>query len=420
MYGNLYNPKHKHSPWKSDDHKLKTAHPTKSKKVVQQNRITFKDVGVAEKLIDKTPQCPGYCDKTCLPPCPPNCCHNKVNETKSSQVTPTSKCLPSCSWFCSNSCPAHCCSKDKKPLVLEHNATEPVTAANRASGAPPQASPPKPPSACTASCPAYCYPHCLESCCLRGEMPSIKPAAAHDQAKQSYDNFFSKKPTSPSNQACPSICENSCAPSCPVRCCAGILSSLLPSAKSPAKIKAPLCPGGCLSDCFPACTISCCTAAPKKLNSDTRGPTENPTRRHDQPHPKALRFPLPPPIALCHPGCPRSCYPNCDETCCKASSDHASSLERPGQAGDPTQFTIKVPCPMECRPFNCLYYCHHDCCLRGKQPMDQKRHGYQALRLQEKMKYINGMRKKKTLDSRFKNMHVPLDKRSGVGSGTRG
>ena len=420
MYGNLYNPKHKKYPLKFDDHKVKTIHHTKPKIIGAVNHVRFKEVGVAEKANDSTVQCPGYCNKTCLHECPSKCCHDKQSNTILEKVGTPLKCPPSCSWFCSNSCPPHCCSNNKRPLVLEHHPTEPVKIAKLSPIAPPQLSPAKPPAACTPDCPAYCYPHCLGNCCRRGEVPPIKPTTAQKKAKQSYSNFFSKTPA-PSNQNCPSICQNNCAPSCPARCCAGSLSSP-PSpnltASSQAQTNAPLCPGNCISDCFPACTISCCRADLNKHASDVNVLTKNPTRRHNQPASETLSFPLPPPIALCHPGCSRSCYPNCDEICCKASSQHVPGFKEPTQVDSSSSYTIKVPCPIECRPFNCLYYCHHDCCLREKKTTDLKLR--QASRVQDKLKYLNGMRKKKTMASRLTLMHVASDERLGDRIHTKG
>ena len=406
MYGNLYGPKHVNFPLKHDGHKVKTVHPIKTKSMGAPNDIKFKEVGVAEKPND--PSCPEYCNKTCTHRCPPKCCHDKPKETTLSKVGMPLHCQPSCSWFCSNSCPEHCCSKKKTPSMPEQHSTEPVTMAKSLPITSPPLSPvavsAKPHAACTPSCPAYCYPNCLENCCQRGDVSSKKPTTAQKQGnQQSYNNFFAKKPA-PSNMDCPSICQNHCVPSCPVRCCARSQSPTPSSLAGASQIQtsAPVCPGGCVSECFPACTISCCRADFKKHDSNVNNPTQNPTRRQNQPVKKAPSFPLLPPAAVCHPGCSRSCYPNCDEVCCRASSGHVSSLASPTRVADSSHFTIKVPCPSECRPFNCLYYCHHDCCLQGKETTLAKseRRRYQAPSLQYKRKYLNGMQKLKTVSSR--------------------
>lgn len=422
MYGNLYGPKHIKFPFKTTDHKVKAVHPTKIKNMGAENHIKFKQVGVAERPNDPNPTCPDYCNKTCLHPCPPKCCHGKPNEATLSKVGTPVQCQPSCSWFCSNSCPEQCCSKSKRPSMAEHNPTVAMKMAKSSPITPPLVSPApvpvKPHATCTSNCPAYCYPNCLESCCRRGEVPSKAPTTAHEQAKQLYSNFFSKQPT-PSNQNCPSNCQNDCAPSCPIRCCARSLSSPTPSRLAAASNE-PLCPGSCASECFPACTISCCRADFGKPSANANGPSTNPTRRHNQPALQPPSFPLPPPAAVCHPGCSRSCYPNCDEACCRASSEHASNLASPTQVGDPSHFTIKVPCPSECRPFNCLYYCHHDCCLQGKQNTDLKgaRRRYQAPRLQDKRKYLGGMNQIKTLTSKAK--FISTNKSTGGRMGIKG
>lgn len=398
MYGNIYGSRHKKFPLKMDNHKVKGAQPTKPKNLGVETHIIFKQVGVAENPKDSNTTCPEFCNGTCSHLCPQRCCREKPSKLTLSKVGTPLHCQPSCSWFCSNSCPMHCCSKTIIPPVAVKHPTEPIKTVKSSPITPPQLSsavvPSKPHASCTASCPAYCYPQCLENCCRRGEVPK-EPLVAQGQVKQSYDNFFAKQPT-PSNGNCPAGCNGKCVPSCPAGCCARLTHLPTPSklpATSQVPSSAPPCPGGCVSECFPACTISCCRADIKK-----HFPTENPTRKQNQPVPKRQPFPLLSSAAVCHPGCSRSCYPNCDETCCRAISEHSARLSSSTQAVGSLPFNIKVPCPSECRPFNCLYYCHHECCLQGKDTtlFKRERGSYQAPVLQDKRKYLSKMRKMKT------------------------
>lgn len=411
MYGSLYGSKSVKIPMKLDDHRVKDTHPSKNKSMGTEINIEFKQVGVAETPNDANASCPEFCDKTCLHLCPPRCCHKPKEITVTKVDTPLAlHCQPSCSWFCSSSCPAHCCSKAKSPVVVARNPAESNKIAKSSPIHPHQLSPslvpPKLHGACKASCPAYCYPICLENCCRRGEVPK-EPKTIQGQGKQTYDNFFAKQPTS-SNQNCPTSCRSSCVSSCPASCCSRLLSAPLPptfSTTPRVQSNAPLCPGDCVSECFPACTISCCRADTKKHD-----PTLNPTRRQNQPFRKPPPFRLPVPAAACQPGCSRSCYPNCDETCCRAALEKSLNLAHPSQSAASSPFTIKVPCPLECRPFNCLYYCHHDCCLQGKgtAQLKSERRRYQPPPFKDKRKYPNGMSKIKTLRSR--NSFVSADK----------
>ena len=417
MYGNIYGAKHfTKFPIRPTDHKLKPINPTKPNTAGVENRLKVKEVGVPEGAAKPIVPCPDYCNKSCQHDCPPKCCQSKPEVKSLSKVGNPLKCQPSCNLYCSKSCPTTCCSKSSTPSPIEHHPTEGIKIAKSSPVTPPQHSPvpapslAKPPAACTPICPAYCYPRCLENCCQRGEVATKKlpeEPIAPDQTKQSYSNFFAKDP-SRSNQDCPSICRHDCGPSCPLRCCDRPLTSPTTSRPTPPfrpSINTPLCPGNCASQCFPACTISCCKAGFIKSNSNLNVPALSPTRREHQPSAKAVSFPLPPPAAVCHPGCSRSCYPNCDELCCRASK-LALNASNTNQMGDSSHLTIKVPCPSECRPFNCLYYCHHDCCLPRSETTDLKRRGYQDVR-----KKFGVMRRAKTptVKANFK----PFDKRTG-------
>ena len=402
MYGNIHGSKHKNFPLTMDYHKVKGAQPTRPKSLGAETQIIFKQVGVAESPKDSNTTCPKFCNGTCSHLCPQRCCHEKPSGPTLGKVGRPLHCQPSCSWFCSNSCPTHCCSRTKIPPVTAKHPTQPIKTVKSSPITPsqilPSVVPAKPYSPCKASCPAYCYPRCLENCCRRGDLPKER-TVAQGQAKHSYDNFFTKQLT-PSKLTCPAGCNENCKPSCPVGCCVRLPPSPTPSqlaATSPVHSSAPLCPGDCVSECFPACTMSCCRANIKK-----HVPTENPTRKQNQPVPKRQPIPLLPAASVCHPGCSRSCYPNCDETCCRATSEHSSRLSSSTQVVGSSPLNIKAPCPSECRPFNCLYYCHHECCLQGKDTtlFKSERRGYQAPVLQEKRKYLSRMRKIKTLTSR--------------------
>lgn len=401
MYGNLYGTKHfAKFPVKAKDHKLKTVSPAKPKTVGTENYFDIKEVGVAEIHNKANDLCPDYCNKSCLHICPTKCCRDKSEGKMLIKVGNPLKCQPSCALYCSKTCSPLCCSKNTTSSLPDHHPTEQIKIAN-SSPVPqpprtqsPASSLPKPPAACTPICPAYCYPKCLESCCQRGEVTSKKLSqqlVTPEKAKQSYNNFFAKEPPL-ANLDCPSVCRRDCGPSCPLRCCGRTVTSPTSTrlVATRLSINTPPCPGGCAPECFPACTISCCRAGFKNEHSNTNVPAVSPTRRERQPGPNPPPFPLPPPAAVCHSGCSRSCYPNCDETCCRAYSQRASGFSNLNKLADSSHFTIKVPCPSECRPFNCLYYCHHDCCLpRGGIPVLKKR------RYQDQRKYLGDMRKVK-------------------------
>lgn len=401
MMYNMYGTKHfAKFPVKANDHKLKTVSPTKPKTVRTENHFNIKEVGVAESHNKANDLCPDYCNKSCLHICPMKCCRDKSEGKTLIKVGNPLKCQPSCALYCSKTCPPLCCSKNTTSSLADHNPTEQIKIAKPSPvSQPPRTqalatSLPKPPAACTPICPAYCYPNCLESCCQRGEVTSRKLSqqpVAPDKAKLSYNNFFAKEPPL-TNQDCPSVCRRDCGPSCPLRCCGRTVISSTPTRLEATRpsINSPLCPGGCASECFPACTISCCRAGFKKEHSNANIPAVSPTRRERQPGPNPPSFPLPPPAAVCHSGCSRSCYPNCDETCCRAYSERASGLSDLNKSAVSSHFTIKVPCPSECRPFNCLYYCHHDCCLPRSNTAELKKRRYQDQR-----KYLSDMRKVK-------------------------
>ncbi|XP_022810609.1 uncharacterized protein LOC111347648 [Stylophora pistillata] len=398
MYGNLYGANHFNKiPFTPTDRKLKPIKPTKPQTTSILNPSKVNEVGVPESAAVSVLTCPNYCNKSCRQDCPPRCCESKSESKSLNAIGVPLKCPSSCKLYCSKSCPSSCCSKSSPPTPSGQHPTGGINVAKSLSISPSPHSPepapppapapapslPRPPAACTPICPAYWYPQCLENCCQRGEVAnkkSSKQLRAKNQGKQSYDTFFAKEPNGPS-QDCPAVCRRSCGPSCPLRCCDRPISSptaTQPAAPSPS-MNTPLCPGYCASQCFPACTISCCKAGFIKSNSNLNMPALSPSRREHRPPTITESFPLPPPAAVCHPGCSRSCYPNCDESCCRASAQ-VFRVPNSKPVGDSSHLTIKVPCPSECRPFNCLYYCHHDCCLPRSETRNLKRRGYKDLR----------------------------------------
>lgn len=65
---------------------------------------------------------------------------------------------------------------------------------------------------------------------------------------------------------------------------------------------------------------------------------------------------------VCYYGCLRLCYFNCDESCCRVVLGFFFGLRKLKEDGL-IFFIIKVFCFLECRLFNCFYYCYYDCCL---------------------------------------------------------
>ena len=372
--------------------KLSGTDPTKSKSFDAKSPMHIKQLGTADSSNGETASCPSSCNATCVHPCPQSCCHDRVKAVETTTFGVLPHCQPSCHWFCSNSCPKSCCLKDKRPGLVSPNTAEKVTKVG------PSKVSSSAVSNCSSSCPAYCYPHCLEDCCERGVVKS-DPTKAHLKATQSYNKFFAKQPE-PSNPNCPAHCQSNCTLSCPVRCCERSIS-LPTQSRLPAPSNGHVCPGGCVSECFPACTMTCCRAAVHKHD-----PTQKPTRRQYQPVKK-------PPFSpsqlssVCRPGCSQLCYPHCDENCCKAAG-LSSSLTKSGDVKSPS-FTSKERCPSECRPFNCLYYCHHGCCLQGNQLpfFDIGRHPTQTTVLQTKNKYITTV---KNIKATVRNTVLASDK----------
>ena len=375
MYGNLYANNHTHQLANATSESNVTVfHPPKQKHNITEKRLKFQQVGVAEGPRIAAQSCPQYCNKTCLQMCPPKCCKKKPAENS---LKPP--CQPSCKWFCSKSCPTGCCTKASSPKPMQHHPTVPLTTTKTTTmhTSTPTPTPAKPPATCTPGCPAYCYPQCLENCCRRGELPTPKQntdshlrATQPDHSQQPFNNFFANAPTV-LQQGCPPECDNHCGISCPLRCCRQLSVSPLhfPFTSSPLGSQdSHLCPGNCVSECFPACTLSCCSAG-SDMHHAGSNPVQLPTQRSNEPVSQPLAMSLSPPTALCRPGCSRLCYPSCDEACCRTSVSQA----KPTQGKSVSHYTVKVPCPSECRPYNCLYYCHHDCCLHSKSATEVPR-----------------------------------------------
>lgn len=372
--------------------KLSGTNPTKSKGFTAKSPMHIKRLGTAENSNGENASCPSSCNATCVHPCPQSCCHDRVKAVQTATFGMLPHCQPSCHWFCSNSCPKSCCLKDKRPGLVSPTTAEKVTKVE------PSKVSSSAVSNCSSSCPAYCYPHCLEDCCERGVVKS-NPTKARLKATQSYNNFFAKQPE-PSNPNCPAHCQSNCTLSCPVRCCERSIS-LPTQSRLPAPSNGHFCPGGCVSECFPACTMTCCRAAFHKHD-----PTQKPTRRQYQPVKKPPFSPSQQ-SSVCRSGCSQLCYPHCDENCCKAAGLF-SSLTKSGDI-ESSSFTSKERCPSECRPFNCLYYCHHGCCLQGNQLpfFDIGRRPTQTTILQTKKKYITTV---KNIKATVRNTVLASDK----------
>uniref|UniRef100_A0A6P8IT39 Uncharacterized protein LOC116304487 n=1 Tax=Actinia tenebrosa TaxID=6105 RepID=A0A6P8IT39_ACTTE len=199
---------------------------------------------------------------------------------------------------------------------------------------------------CEPACAKSCISSCPERCCLKR---SFSAEAESDSGYHKYGPKVTQQ-LSKIGQAlytsCPSDCATFCSPKCPPSCC---VHPQVPKKLSPSTSKdtAPSCKTGCSPRCYPLCMESCCKAIQRtvQVRPTTRSfiLTTTPTKA-------AYGCPL---------QCPRSCFPSCTRDCCSASEQY-----KPGLLNGHGQYMVSIPCPMECRPYNCLSYCHHECCLR--------------------------------------------------------
>lgn len=199
---------------------------------------------------------------------------------------------------------------------------------------------------CEPACATSCLSRCPPRCCSKKSFSTEMKLPGGDQKYR--PNIV--QPTSKTYQAlhtsCPVDCDTFCSPKCPPTCCAHPQASKALSSTT-SKYAAPSCKPGCSSRCYPLCMESCCRAVDRTVQV-------RPTTR-------SLIFTTKPSKAAygCPLQCPKSCFPSCSRDCCSAAEQY-----KPPSLNGHGQYMVSIPCPMECRPYNCLSYCHHECCLR--------------------------------------------------------
>lgn len=211
---------------------------------------------------------------------------------------------------------------------------------------------------CQPACAKSCLSSCPSRCCSKKSLSTETNSQSGDQKHT--PNVA--QPTSSTYQAlhtsCPSDCATFCSPKCPPSCC---VHPQVPKALSPSSFKytAPSCKPGCSPRCYPLCMESCCKAIER--TAQVR-PTTRSIILTTKPTKAAYGCPL---------LCPKSCFPSCSRDCCSAAAQY-----KPGLVYGHGQYLVSIPCPMECRPYNCLSYCHHECCLRTSKSFQNLANSY--------------------------------------------
>ena len=292
-----------------------------------------KDNAKENFLLNPNVKCPTTCGEVCSPLCPPHCC----TKAEAKPEVKINQCPPTCKLKCSKECSPNCCMAGNTELA-EHPMTgaatlspaksHPVMADSPSAAAPTQGTQTAPlPSSttstnspavttssqqaahlkCSPICPAYCYPECSSSCCTGSARPNSQTSPPQTVTSQVGHPLKVFPPAQPeSKPPCPPECAKRCSVTCSKECCMA-MSHLVSQPAAPAlknEIRV-TCPGECNAKCYPTCAASCCTAAKVAFQS---------------------------------------------------------------QGTNLPQYSIRVPCPAACRSFNCLFYCHHDCCLRNSIP----------------------------------------------------
>ena len=226
---------------------------------------------------------------------------------------------------------------------------------------------------CSSICKIHCFKDCHPSCCVPW-VPKLTPQPVAPQSqdanfKNGYDvsvpplpgpgsttvtqTHFSG-PGGPPVSRTPVVRPNPPAPkpffpNVPL----ASHSSPAPTRSMLDTARAPLCLADCAPECYPGCTYRCCVAGQVYQRLKYRVPAP---KKH------GLNVMGPPKGATCLKNCSRACYPSCDPGCCQANA--RNDLSKPPNPQQSGEYSIKVPCTPMCRPYNCLAYCHHDCCLR--------------------------------------------------------
>ncbi|XP_032230174.2 uncharacterized protein LOC116613828 [Nematostella vectensis] len=199
---------------------------------------------------------------------------------------------------------------------------------------------------CPAACRVECTPSCELHCC----------APAHDTYQRIYPQVHARSRM----VSCPAKCASQCDKSCPSECCS--------------RAKGALCSEDCEIHCTPACVrAECCGNKSAKSHEDSTKASETSSKgklvssklhevtatgKSSKPEIKASTK------RECPNGCPTSCYPSCNKGCC-SGSEKSFKQQETSKYGE---YVVSIRCPVECRPYNCLSYCHHECCLRDNTP----------------------------------------------------
>lgn len=325
---------------------------------------------------EKATSCPAECTTAkCGPACPDHCCkingdakpNLKANQIDFLKSIAEKFCPTSCQSSCSNVCPPVCCDRKTLISVLSNSPGSAIVDMSKAEDVfrnaiglfgmmnlmhmmysmygkglkpgtmnLPGLKPTKlatekgsvPADTCSPICKKQCLLSCPTNCCSANPIKRTNPQPSLKPTVKSTVHSENKGIT-----RCPAVCLTSCAPLCPSSCCK--LASVKNAVTKPLQR---ICKAGCSSKCYPQCTEYCCKSlTPASLNSVVIQTS----------------------VYGCPKDCPKVCYPSCKRECCSSPN---KSKEKSLEAHN--QYYVKIACPMECRPYNCLSYCHHECCLR--------------------------------------------------------
>lgn len=236
---------------------------------------------------------------------------------------------------------------------------------------------------CPSICKDHCYQECQVSCCSSEGLKSLQSETLPPPETTQKDGYRVTPPHVPAPGFIASVqsptSKLASLPNPVLRPVAPFAPSSAPASQallsSAPRISQPLaaptqrlwnaaqtprCPANCPQECSPGCTYRCCVAGSSYQLSGYQLKDSN-----TDPY---LNVRGSPQEATCPSGCSKACYPSCSRSCCQANKESDSSNH--------FSFSVKIPCAPSCRPFRCLAYCHHDCCLspNQKRTMSHARH----------------------------------------------
>lgn len=331
-----------------------------------------------EKATSCAPECTS---SKCGPACPDHCCqingakpNLKANQIDFLKSIAEKFCPTSCQSSCSNVCPPVCCDKKTLISILSNSPGSTIVDMSKAEdifrnaigwfgmmnlmhmmysmygkGIKPEninflnAKPTGivtektsvPADTCSPICKKQCLLSCPKNCCSANPIKRTNPQPSFRPPSKLTSSLENKGIT-----RCPAVCSNTCVPLCPPNCC-----KVAAAKTSVAKPVTGTCKPGCSAKCYPQCTDYCCKSITSKPSTTLNAP-KSPAGSKSVVVQTTLYG--------CSAECPKVCYPSCKKECCSS----------PNKPEVKSQYYVNIACPMECRPYNCLSYCHHECCLR--------------------------------------------------------